>query len=79
MLLQMSHPQKRPKFYYTEEAMEAAVRAVRDEGNPFADSKRFNVPRSTLINKVTGVLALGRKMGPESTLGKDIEKLLLIG
>lgn len=50
----------------------AAVNAVRGE-NPFAVSKRFGVPHSTVVNKATGVSPMEMKMGPQSTLGKDIE------
>lgn len=40
--------------------MEAAVNAVKGD----AVSKRFGVPRSTLVNKETGISPMERKMGP---------------
>ena len=56
---------KKPKFKYSEEAMQNAISAV-EEGRL---SKRnasitFNVPRKTLLDKLAGRTPRGRRMGP---------------
>lgn len=73
----MLQSKKRLKFCYSEEEKEASAKALRDGGNPYSISKRFNVPQSTHVNKASGVSAMVRKMGPESTLGNDTEQMIV--
>ena len=56
---------KRPKFQYSEEAMRNAITAV-EEGrmSKRAASITYNVPRTTLLDKLTGRTPKERRMGP---------------
>lgn len=44
--------------------MKRAVETVRSGKIALSASKQFNVPRSTLVNKVMGKSPIERKMGP---------------
>lgn len=70
-------PKKRPKFLYSEKTMQMAIDAVNKGESPFSVSKRFEVPRSTLENKVKGKTPLGRKMGPSPVFSEKGEEMLV--
>lgn len=70
-------PKKRPKFLYSEKTMQMAINAVNKGESPFSVSKRFEVPRSTLENKVKGKTPLGRKMGPSPVFSEKSEEMLV--
>ncbi|XP_039276762.1 tigger transposable element-derived protein 6-like isoform X2 [Nilaparvata lugens] len=73
----MARPKKKgPKFEYSEADMDAAIAAVREGETAFAVSRRFGVPRSTLVNKATGKTPIQRKMGPPPALGHTIEEMI---
>lgn len=56
-------PFKKPKFKWSPEDMEAAVDAVKHGGmNPYAASKKFNVPRTTLLLKTTSKAPLKTRL-----------------
>lgn len=68
---------KTKRFQYSMEAMEQAVDAVQN-GMPTAQaSKLFKVPRTTIIGKVKGEAPIERKIGPDTVLTSDEEKLLV--
>lgn len=73
----MSAPKKKPRFCYSEEDMRSAVEAVKNGESGFSASKRYQVPRSTLMNKVEGKSTLERKMGPAPCFGEAGEQLLV--
>lgn len=68
----MPPPRKRPKFLYTEEQMQLAIDAVNNGESAYSVSKRLNVPRSTLENKVMGKTPLSRKI-----FGKEGEEIIV--
>lgn len=70
-------PKKRPKFLYPEEAMAKAIEAVKNGESASEVSRRFEVPRSTLIYKSTGKSPEARKMGPAPALGASAEQMLV--
>lgn len=73
----MEKGKKRPFFQYSEERMETAIAACRN-GMPFSTAaKMYEVPRSTLKNKVKGRTPVARKMGPPSVLSKAEENALV--
>ena len=60
----MSSDKKRPRFTYSEEDMENALRAVQAEGlSKRKASIRYKVPRTTLTDKLLGNSQRGRRMG----------------
>lgn len=65
------------RFRYTEEDMENALRAIDTGCSVLKAAKTFNVPRTTLSDKIKGKSPLARKMGPESILSKEEEVLLV--
>lgn len=71
-------PVKGKMHLYTEEEMAKAVDDVRKHGvSVAAAAKNNNVPRSTLINQLSGKSPSERRMGPESILSKIEEGLLV--
>lgn len=54
-------PKKKPKFEYSHEQLEQALEAYRKGKNAFSVSKRFGVPRSTLIYKALGKTPINKK------------------
>lgn len=73
----MAPPRKKPKFLYSEEAMVKAIDAVKSGDSASEVSRRFDVPRSTLIYKATGKSPAERRMGPSPALGTSAEKMLV--
>lgn len=65
------------KLIYSEEQMLAALEDVRKGMAVSTASKIYNVPRSTLSDKYHGRSPVERKMGPESVLSNEDEKLLI--
>lgn len=57
--------------------MLAAVQAVNEGLSLRKASRDFNVPLSTLSNKVKGKVPMTRKMGPQTILSKEEESLLV--
>lgn len=68
---------KRPFFSYSDESMQKAVEAVKNGVSKKKAAIEFNVPRSTLVRKVSGRVSLVRKMGPSSELSEAEEKTLV--
>lgn len=65
-----------PKKDYTPQQMGWAIEAVR-KGSKISDAaKKFNVPRITLHNKITGKSPIECSMGPSTILSKEEEKIL---
>lgn len=73
----MAPPRKKPKFLYSEETMVKAIDAVKSDESASEVSRRFDVPRSTLIYKATGKSPAERRMGPSPALGTSAEKMLV--
>lgn len=69
-------PVRSPKFTYTQEQIFSAVAEVRNGASASAVSRKYNIPRTTIIAKVTGKTPMTRKMGPAPRLGVDIEAML---
>lgn len=68
---------KKKRLNYSSEALNEAIGAVQ-AGMPFKTaSKKYNVPRATLQDKVKGRTLLGKKCGPETTLTEPEESLLV--
>lgn len=61
---------------YSEEDMKRAIEAVNNGSSIKGSAKIFNVPRTTLADKVHGKTPIQRKMGPQSVLSTEEEKLL---
>lgn len=64
-------------FKYTEKQMEDAISACTSENNPMSKNeaaKKFQVPRSTLQDKLAGRSQLGRKMGKDLYLSSEEEQ-----
>lgn len=59
--------------------MEAALKAIREDGMPVSTAcKTFGVPRTSVRNRMSGKTADNcRKVGPTCILGPDIEKKLV--
>lgn len=73
----MTPPRKKPKFLYSEQAMKLAIEAVKRGESALSVSKQFNVPRSTLVNKIKGKSPVGRRMGPAPIFGDKGEEMLV--
>lgn len=71
-------PKKKPKYEYSHEQLELALEALKKGDNAFSVSKRFGVPRSTLIYKATGKSPINkdRKLGPAPRIGIEAEQML---
>ncbi|KAJ8945710.1 hypothetical protein NQ314_009072 [Rhamnusium bicolor] len=73
--------EKKPKrsfFSYNEENMNDPIKAVRENGmSRKTAAKTFEIPRSTLIRKLSGAVPLKRKMGPRTELSPAEETLLV--
>ena len=68
-------PQRGPQFSYSYSQMEAAINAVQNRGlGKKTAAKMYNVPRSTLQDKIAGRTPLGRKMGKDPYLSRDQEQ-----
>lgn len=73
-------PKKKPKFEYrySHEQLEQALEAYRKGEIAFSISKRFGVPRSTLIYKASGKTPINkeRRLGPAPRIGFNAEGML---
>lgn len=71
-------PVKKPKLSYTHDQLLLAIEALKNGENAFRVSKRYGIPRSTLIYKAKGKLPLNkdRKFGPAPRLGYNAEEML---
>lgn len=63
----------RERFKYSEEAMGAAIAAVRGGMAIREAAKQFKVPRATVFDKIKGRTQLGRKIGRDPYLSKTEE------
>lgn len=73
----MSEKKRKQFFKYSEEDLERAIDAVRHSGMKLREAeRRFNVPHSTLINKLKQKTELKRRMGPSTVIPKVEEELL---
>lgn len=70
-------PRSRQQFLYKEIDMKRAVEAVIGGKSALSASKQFNVPRSTLVNKVMGKSPIKGKMGPAPLFGQKGELMLV--
>ncbi|XP_068081988.1 uncharacterized protein [Anabrus simplex] len=66
------HP-RRVFFNYTEDNLKSAIEAVRNGMLKKEASRAFEIPRSTLIRKLSGESQEKRKMGPDPVLGVELE------
>lgn len=65
------------RFRYTQETLEKALNAIlRGEISINKASKAYNIPKSTLHNKINNKVPWQRKMGPNSELGFEEERKL---
>lgn len=69
-------PPKRSMLAYSHANLLLALEDMRRGESALTVSKRYNIPRTTLINKSTGKTPVERKMGPAPRLGTDAEKML---
>lgn len=65
------------RLQYSEEAMNNAIKAVENGMSPFQAHKTFNVPRTTLLDKLQGRSPKERKIGGETILTKQEETTLV--
>uniref|UniRef100_A0A1Y1NE15 HTH CENPB-type domain-containing protein n=1 Tax=Photinus pyralis TaxID=7054 RepID=A0A1Y1NE15_PHOPY len=68
-------PTKNPS--YTPADLENAIEEVRNCVSYYKASKKYSIPKTTLIYKFTEKTPLTRKMGPETILTLDEEKTLV--
>lgn len=70
-------PKKYERFRYSQETLEKALKAISDGVITLNKaSKAFNIPKSTLSNKLSNKVPWQRKMGPSTELTFDEEKKL---
>lgn len=70
-------PKKMPKFQYTEEMMESALKAVREgKMSSRKAAREYAVPFSTLQYKIKRKIPEHRKMGPSTVLSTEEEDML---
>ncbi|XP_034938621.1 uncharacterized protein [Chelonus insularis] len=68
---------KRKFFLYSPEDLKKALAAVREGATTSSASRMFNVPRSTIRNKINGTSPeTSGRTGRESVLGPEIEQIL---
>lgn len=67
-----------PKKDYTPQQMNWAIEAVKKGLKISEAAKKFNVPRITLHNKITGKSPIECSMGPSTILSKEEENILEI-
>lgn len=72
---QMS-PKKKSILAYTQERLLEALEAMKKGETASSASRRFNIPRATLIYKYSGKTPLERRMGPAPLLGIETEQML---
>jgi hypothetical protein len=70
-------PPKRALLAYAHADLLLALEDMKKGETASAVSKKYNIPRSTLIYKSTGKTPIDRKMGPAPRLGTDSEKMLV--
>lgn len=64
----------RPIHQYPEAALTASLSAVQDGMSIREASRRYNVPRATIQDRISGRIKVGpRKMGPPTVLSTDEE------
>lgn len=69
--------EKKQRLKYSLETLKEAIGAVQ-EGMPFKTaSKKYNIPRATLQDKVKGRTQMEKKSGPETILTREEESLLV--
>ena len=68
---------KLERFKYSEEQMLKAVAAVRNGISQREASKRFDVPRGTLFDKLNGRTQMKRKIGPDPYLSQTEEQQIV--
>lgn len=60
---------KYQRFRYTQQNLEDALEIVRSKQKSISGAaKEFNIPKSTLINKLRANVPMKRKMGPSTVL-----------
>lgn len=71
-------PKKKPLFEYSHEQLEQALEAYRKGENAFSASKRFGVPRSTLIYKASGKTPINkeRRLEPAPSIEFNADGML---
>jgi hypothetical protein len=73
-------PRKRQKIYvrYKESDLENAIDAVKSKGMSFGKaSKMFNVPKTTIVDHVTGKIKIGSKPGRKTVFPVDVENVIV--
>lgn len=72
----MGRCKKQPKKKYSEQQLLSALEAVKNGSSQFAAAKKFEIPRSTLFNKVHGKTEMGKKPGPSTVLLAEEERII---
>ena len=65
------------RYQYEEVQMQAALPAVRDGMSKRAAAKQYNVPRTTINDKIAWKTPETRKIGKDTVLTKDEEESLV--
>lgn len=66
-----------PKFNYSKQQMESALKAISRGMSVTAAARSFGVPRTTVLDKISGRTPKVRKMGPPSILSRVEEEILV--
>nr|CAD7457802.1 unnamed protein product [Timema tahoe] len=77
ILMKMAEKCKIKSFFkYSEDELNEAMKFVRDGGKIREAGRKFNVPHSTLLNKLKNRVPIARKMGPPTILTQEEEEFL---
>ncbi|KAK9882361.1 hypothetical protein WA026_020886 [Henosepilachna vigintioctopunctata] len=68
--------QKKYFFCYSEESIAKAIAEVRNGTSVKAAAEKYNIPRKTLGNKISGKTPENRKMGPKTVSTENEEERL---
>lgn len=64
------------KEKYTQQQLICAIQEVKNGSTQFAAAKKYNIPRSTLYNKISGKTLMGKKSGPGTVLSSEEEIII---
>lgn len=69
-------PPKREFFKYSEEDVYKTIEEIKNGAKIRPACRKYNIPHSTILNKIKMKHPIGRKMGPPTILTSNEEELL---
>lgn len=76
MVESKNRPAGKPNIKYSQQQLICAIQEVKNGVTQFAAAKKYNIPRSTLFNKISGKALMGKKSGPGTVLSSEEENIV---